>query len=209
MRCILWRTISYHYQCRFPPTKEEVLLCSTCLELLLGCSRSFLVFLARSPALVVTYSRLLHLLQTTNYKLFWLADLQKMNFMLDIVTKRGKCYYKTGSFLFYKTGLVVLQSRVGITEWHNFYNKMGGEVFQSGAIITKRSRIVQKDSDISVLEPQSLKVKLLESQKIAWRRDIKLWTSLKVNIFFKKKSQSRQNTWKSSSIVILFYGLER
>ena len=114
--------------------------------------------------------------------------------MLDIVTKRGKCYYKTGSFLFYKTGLVVLQSRVGITEWHNFYNKMGEGVFQSGAIITKKSRIVQKDSDISVLESQSLKVKLLESQKIAWRCDIKLWTSLKVTIFFKKKSQSRQNT---------------
>ena len=30
-----------------------------------------------------------------------------------------------GSFLFYKTGQVVLQSRVDITEWHNFYYKMG------------------------------------------------------------------------------------
>ena len=76
--------------------------------------------------------------------------------------------YKMGSFLFYKTGLVVLQSRVGITEWHNFYNKMGGRVFQSGAIITEKNRIVQKDSDIPVLKPQSLKVKLFESQKIAW-----------------------------------------
>ena len=37
----------------------------------------------------------------------------------------------------------------------------GGEVFQSGEAITKKARIVQKDSDISVLEPQSLKVKLL------------------------------------------------
>ena len=58
--------------------------------------------------------------------MFWLANLQKMNFMLDIVTKWGKCYYKMGSFLFYKTGQVVLQSRVGIREWHNFYYKMGG-----------------------------------------------------------------------------------
>ena len=39
---------------------------------------------------------------------------------------RGKCYYEMGSFLFYKTGQVVLQSRVGIREWHNFYYKMGG-----------------------------------------------------------------------------------
>ena len=37
----------------------------------------------------------------------------------------------------------------------------GGGVFQSGEAITKKARIVQKDSDISVLEPQSLKVKLL------------------------------------------------
>ena len=31
-----------------------------------------------------------------------------------------------GSFLFDKMGQVVSQSRVGITEWHNFYYKMGG-----------------------------------------------------------------------------------
>ena len=30
-----------------------------------------------------------------------------------------------GSSLFYKMGLVVLESRVGITEWDNYY-KMGG-----------------------------------------------------------------------------------
>ena len=49
--------------------------------------------------------------------------------MLDIVTKWGECYYKIGSFLFYKTGQVVLQSRVGITEWDNVYYKMkrGGD----------------------------------------------------------------------------------
>ena len=54
--------------------------------------------------------------------------------MLDIVTKWGKC------FLFYKMGQVVLQSRVGITEWYNFYYKMagGGGGLQSGAIITKK-----------------------------------------------------------------------
>ena len=47
MKCIQSRTINYHYQCRFPPTKEEALLCSFCLELLLGCVSSFLVFLTR------------------------------------------------------------------------------------------------------------------------------------------------------------------
>ena len=156
MNCILSRAISYHYyQCRCPPIKVETLLCSSCLELLLGYPKSLLVFLAQPSLLwlVTTYSRLLHLLQTTIYKMFWLANLQKMNFMLDIVTKWGKCYYKMGSFLFYKTGQVVLQSREGITEWHNFYYKWETGVFQSGAIITKKSRIVQKDSDISVLEP--------------------------------------------------------
>ena len=81
--------------------------------------------------------------------------------MLDIVTKWGKRYYKMGSFLFYKTGQAVLQKRVGTTEWHNFYYKMRGGVFQSGAIITKKRRIVQKDSDNSFLEPHSLKVKVL------------------------------------------------
>ena len=77
-------------------------------------SRSWFSKLA--PALVTTYSMLIHLLQTAIYKMFWLVDLQKMNFMLDIVTKWGKCHYKMGSFLFYKTGQVVLESRVGITE---------------------------------------------------------------------------------------------
>ena len=145
------------------PTKEEALLCSTCLELILGCSRSFLVFLVRPNLLWLNtnYSRLLHLLQTTIYKMFWLANLQKINFMLDIVTKWGKRYYKMRSFLFYKTGQAVLQKRVGATEWHNFYYKMRGGVFQSGAIITKKRKIVQRDSDNSSLEPHSLKVKLL------------------------------------------------
>ena len=45
--------------------------------------------------------------------------------MLDIVTKWGKYHYKMGSVLFYKMGLVVLENRAGITEWHNYY-KMGG-----------------------------------------------------------------------------------
>ena len=71
--------------------------------------------------------------------------------MLDIVTNWGKSYYKMGSFLFYKKGQVILQSRVGIKEWRNFYYKMGGGILQSGAIITKKRRIVQKDSDNSVL----------------------------------------------------------
>ena len=128
MNCILSRAISYHYQCRCLPIKEETLLCSTCLELLLGCPRSFLVFLARPSLLwpVTTYSRLLHLLQTTIYKMFWVANLQKINFMLDIVTKLGKCYYKMGNFLFYKTGQVLLQRKVGIIKRYNFYYKIRG-----------------------------------------------------------------------------------
>ena len=107
--------------------KEKTLLCSTCLELHLGCSRSFLVSLARTSLLrlVKTYTIWLNLLQKTIYKMFWLANLQKMKFMLDVVTKWGKFYYKMGRFLFYKTRQVVLQCRVGIIEWHNFYYKMG------------------------------------------------------------------------------------
>ena len=31
-----------------------------------------------------------------------------------------------GSFLFYKMGQMALENRVGITEWHNSYYKMGG-----------------------------------------------------------------------------------
>ena len=58
--------------------------------------------------------------------MFWLANLQKMNFMLDTGTKWGKCCYKIGSFLFYKMGQVLLQSKVSITEWHNFYYKIRG-----------------------------------------------------------------------------------
>ena len=56
---------------------------------------------------------------------------------------------------------MVLQCRIGIIEWHNFYYKMGGGLFQSGAIIIKKRRIVENDSDNSVLELQSLNAKLL------------------------------------------------
>ena len=138
--------------------------------------------------------------------MFWLANLQKMNFMLDIVTKWGKCHYKMGSFLFYKTGQVVLQSREGITEWHNFYYKWETGVFQSGAIITKKSRIVQKDSDISFLEPQSLTVKLVitESCMDVWYQTMDIVQSNRV---FFKKTQSIKNTWKSIRIVIQLYAL--
>ena len=48
-----------------------------------------------------------------------------MIFMLDIVTKRRKCYYKMGSLLFYKTGQVVLQSRVGLQNGTIFITKWG------------------------------------------------------------------------------------
>ena len=65
---------------------------------------------------------------------------------------------KNGKLFVYKTGQVVLESRVGITEWYNFYYKWEGGVYQCGVIITKKGRIVQKDSDISVLESHSLKV---------------------------------------------------
>ena len=109
--------------------------------------------------------------------------------MLDIVTKWGKCYYKMGSFLFYKTGQVVLQRRVGITEWHNFYYKMRGGVFQSGAIITKKRRIVQKDSDNSVLEPHPMDTLL----SIRHRFDVKFPRGKFVKITSILKGES---TWK-------------
>ena len=92
--------------------------------------------------------------------MFWLAYKNKTikkNFMLDTVTKWGKCYYKRGSFLFYKTGQVVLQSLLGITEWHNFCYKIRERSTSKWGNHYKE----QKDSDNSVLEPQSLKVKLL------------------------------------------------
>ena len=64
-------------------------------------------------------------------------------------TKRGKQYYKVGLVLQNGTNYII-KGGVGVG------------VFQSGEAITKKARIVvQKDSDISVLEPQSLKVKLL------------------------------------------------
>ena len=59
--------------------------------------------------------------------MFWVANLQKINFMLDIVTKLGKCYYKMGSFLFYKTGKVLLQNKVRYSRMAQFLlqNKRG------------------------------------------------------------------------------------
>ena len=117
------------------------------------------------------------------YKMFWLANLQKMNFMLDIVTKWGKCYYKMGSFLFYKTGQVVLQSRVGLQNGTIFITKWGGDIAKWGNHYKKEKFSIKKfwqlPVDIghklnvhktfslrpvstgSVLEPQSTNVKLL------------------------------------------------
>ena len=117
MNCILSKTISFHYQCRFPPTKEEAFFCSTCLELILGYSRSFVVFLTR-PTNYTTYSRLLHLLQMTIYKMFLTCKFTKNKLYVKYCYKViGKCYYKIGSFLFYKTGQVVPQSRVGMAQF--------------------------------------------------------------------------------------------
>ena len=58
--------------------------------------------------------------------------------MLDIVTKWGKCYYKMGSFLFYKTGQVVLQSRVGLQNGTIFITKWGGGYCKVGQSLQKR-----------------------------------------------------------------------
>ena len=209
MNCILSRAISYHYQCRCPPTKEETLLCSTCLELLSGCSRSFLVFLAQPSLfwLVTTYSRLLHLLQTTIYKMFWLANLQKMSFMSGIVTKWGKCYYKMGSFLFYKTGQVLLQSKVGITEWHSFYNKISG-----GSISNWGNHYKEQKDCTKAFWQLSFRATFSESKincnckKLRGGAISNWWTSFSNCFFF--LSQSTQNTWKSSSIVIQFHALK-
>ena len=97
-----------------------------------------------------------------------------------------------GSFLFYKTGHMVLQRRVGITEWHNYYNKMRGGVFQSGTIITKKSRIVQKDSDNSVLEPHPMDTPL----SIRHRFDVKFpWKVRENYIDFERRIYVEIMTW--------------
>ena len=61
-------------------------------------------------------------------------------------TKRGKWYYNVGQ--------VLQNGTIFITKWER-------TLFQSGAIIIKKRRIVENDSDNSVIELQSLNAKLL------------------------------------------------
>ena len=139
--------------------------------------------------------------------MFWLANLQKMNFMLDIVTKWGKCYYKMGSFLFYKTGQVVLQSRVGITEWHNFYYKMGGGSIPKWGNHYKEEQDSTKGFwhlSFRATIPESKTIVITKSCMEVWYQTMDIVQSSR----FFKKTQSIQNRWKSSSIVIQFYALE-
>ena len=187
MNCTLSRTISYHSQRRFPPTKEEALLCSTCLELILGYSRSFVVFLTR-PTTYTTYSRLLHLLEMTIYKMFLTCKFTKNKLYVKYCYKViGKCYYKMGSFLFYKTGQVVLQSRVGIREWHNFYYKMGG-----GSIPKWGNHYKEEQDSTKGFWHLSFRATIPESKTIgiakncveAWHQTMDI---IKSNHFFKKK----------------------
>ena len=68
------------YDSHRSPTKEEVLLLSANLELFLSCSMSFLVVPGRSVFLQTA----------TFHRIFWLENLLKMNFMLDLITKLDK-----------------------------------------------------------------------------------------------------------------------
>ena len=74
------------YHSDWPPTQEGVLLLSAYLELFLGRFMSFLVFLGRSVFLQTT----------TFHTMFRFANLLKMNFMLGLITKLGKRYYRLG-----------------------------------------------------------------------------------------------------------------
>ena len=54
------------------------------------------------------------------------------------ITKRGKIYYKVGQLFYYKVGQDLLQSGAGITKWDNVITKRGryykvGQLLQSGA----------------------------------------------------------------------------
>ena len=113
------------------PQKRRLLFCSTCLEVLLGCFRSFLVFLVRHCLfwLVTAYFRLFRLLQMTT--------LQN-----GLTCKFTKYEVYVTYFLFYKIGQVLLQSRIGITEWDNFYHKIGEGIEKWGQSL--QSRIVQR-----------------------------------------------------------------
>ena len=71
--------------------------------------------------------------------------------MSDIVTKcevsvitkwEAFCFTKRGKW-YYKVGFVLENGTIFITKWER-------GIFQSGAIITKKKRIVQKDSGNSV-----------------------------------------------------------
>ena len=125
-----------------------------------------------------------------------------MNFMLDIVTKWGKCYYKMRSFSVYKTGQVVLQSSVGIAEWHNFYCKMGGGSIPKWGnhYNTKGFRHLSFRATI----PESKTIEIAKSCLEVWYQTMDIVQSKR----FLKKAQSIQNIWKSSSIVIMFYALK-
>ena len=73
--------------------------------------------------------------------MFLLANLQKMNFMLDIITNseatkcEAFCFTKWGKW-YHKVGQVLQSDIIFITKW-----KEG--LFQSRAIIAKKRRIVQ------------------------------------------------------------------
>ena len=73
----------------------------------------------------------------------------------------GQVLLQCGKLFVLQNGASGITKSGRITEWHNFYYKMGRGILQSGAIITKKGSIVQKDSDNSVLGPQSMNVKLL------------------------------------------------
>ena len=126
MNCILSRAISYHYQCRCLPIKEETLLCSTCLELFLGFPGRFWFsqlcpacfdLLQLIPGCSICYKR-----QFT--KCFELLIYKKLTLCQILLQSQVSVITKWEAFCFTKLGKCYYKIRLGIPEWHNFYYKI-------------------------------------------------------------------------------------
>ena len=174
MNCILSRAITYHYQGRCPPHKRG----SFALFHLFGINSGLFQVVLSFPSLpnllwlVTNYSRLLHLLQTTIYKMFWLANLQKINFMLDIVTNGASGITKKGRY--YRMVQFLLQNERGsIPKWGNHYKKEKDSTKGFWQLIFKATL-----SESKTCNRNNLRGDVVSN----W------WTMFKVTVFLKKNS---------------------